>query len=225
LRRQANGLLKSCAAGTEEPTREEELAPDLPASLFLLSRICRSAIILRLASPWLAIRLNPETKHRSLDTLQWGSGFPTGARMVIRVLSTPEQKRIDIAPAFRRPFPKAQMLDFLPTAFTNGRKRPREKIPYSLEMKDGSPFCFRGPLGWPGRTLAPKSGLRTLRRSSPASRTSWSPRYTSACLSFCRQETHEQWLSGESGKEILRPFPANEMTARPISKRINKPEK
>ena len=37
-------------------------------------------------------------------------------------------------------------------------------------------------------------------------------------------ETHEQWLSGESGKEILRPFPANEMTARPISKRINKPE-
>jgi putative SOS response-associated peptidase YedK len=37
-------------------------------------------------------------------------------------------------------------------------------------------------------------------------------------------ETHEQWLSGESGEEILRPFPADEMTARPISKRINKPE-
>jgi putative SOS response-associated peptidase YedK len=37
-------------------------------------------------------------------------------------------------------------------------------------------------------------------------------------------ETHDAWLSGESGKEILRPFPANEMTARPISKRINKPE-
>ena len=38
------------------------------------------------------------------------------------------------------------------------------------------------------------------------------------------RETHDAWLSGESGKEILRPFPANEMTARPISKRINKPE-
>jgi putative SOS response-associated peptidase YedK len=37
-------------------------------------------------------------------------------------------------------------------------------------------------------------------------------------------ENHEQWLSGEVGKEILRPFPANEMTARPISKRINKTE-
>jgi len=37
-------------------------------------------------------------------------------------------------------------------------------------------------------------------------------------------ENHDAWLSGESGKEILRPFPANEMTARMISKRINKPE-
>jgi putative SOS response-associated peptidase YedK len=37
-------------------------------------------------------------------------------------------------------------------------------------------------------------------------------------------ETHDAWLSGESGKEILRPFPAKEMTARVISKRINKPE-
>ena len=37
-------------------------------------------------------------------------------------------------------------------------------------------------------------------------------------------ETHEQWLSGGSGKEILRPFPAKEMTAKPISKRINRSE-
>jgi putative SOS response-associated peptidase YedK len=37
-------------------------------------------------------------------------------------------------------------------------------------------------------------------------------------------QTHEKWLSGESGKETLRPFPAKEITARMISKRINKPE-
>jgi putative SOS response-associated peptidase YedK len=36
--------------------------------------------------------------------------------------------------------------------------------------------------------------------------------------------THEQWLSGETGKEILRPFPAQEMAVRRISQRINKPE-
>ena len=37
-------------------------------------------------------------------------------------------------------------------------------------------------------------------------------------------ENHDAWLSGESGKEILLPFPAKEMTVRLISKRINKPE-
>jgi hypothetical protein len=37
-------------------------------------------------------------------------------------------------------------------------------------------------------------------------------------------ETREQWLSGESGKEILRPFPTKRSDPRPISKRINKPK-
>jgi putative SOS response-associated peptidase YedK len=37
-------------------------------------------------------------------------------------------------------------------------------------------------------------------------------------------ENHDAWLSGESGKEILRPYPAKEMAMRPISKRVNKPE-
>ena len=37
-------------------------------------------------------------------------------------------------------------------------------------------------------------------------------------------ETHDRWLSGEAGKEVLRPFPAQEMKIRPFSTRINKPE-
>jgi putative SOS response-associated peptidase YedK len=37
-------------------------------------------------------------------------------------------------------------------------------------------------------------------------------------------EIQERWLSGDSGQEILRPFPAKEMAARRISRRINKPE-
>ena len=37
-------------------------------------------------------------------------------------------------------------------------------------------------------------------------------------------ETHDARLSGEAGKEVLRTFSAKEMTARPISRRINRPE-
>jgi putative SOS response-associated peptidase YedK len=34
---------------------------------------------------------------------------------------------------------------------------------------------------------------------------------------------HDAWLSGEAGKEILVPFPADRMKAWPISARINTP--
>ena len=37
-------------------------------------------------------------------------------------------------------------------------------------------------------------------------------------------ETHERWLTGEAGKEILIPFPGEAMKIRAVSRRVNKPE-
>jgi putative SOS response-associated peptidase YedK len=34
---------------------------------------------------------------------------------------------------------------------------------------------------------------------------------------------HEAWLAGEAGKEILTAYPPDEMTAYPISTRVNSP--
>jgi putative SOS response-associated peptidase YedK len=36
-------------------------------------------------------------------------------------------------------------------------------------------------------------------------------------------EDYDAWLSGEAGKEVLRPYPAPEMKAWPISSRVNSP--
>jgi hypothetical protein len=38
------------------------------------------------------------------------------------------------------------------------------------------------------------------------------------------EEHHDAWLSGEAGKEILVPFPADRMNAWPISARVNSPK-
>jgi putative SOS response-associated peptidase YedK len=38
------------------------------------------------------------------------------------------------------------------------------------------------------------------------------------------EEYHEAWLSGEAGKEILVPYPADRMKAWPISSRVNSPK-
>jgi len=37
-------------------------------------------------------------------------------------------------------------------------------------------------------------------------------------------EIHDRWLTGDAGKEILRPFPAEAMKTRAVSNRVNKPE-
>jgi putative SOS response-associated peptidase YedK len=38
------------------------------------------------------------------------------------------------------------------------------------------------------------------------------------------EERHDAWLSGEAGKEILVPYPAERMKAWPISSRVNSPK-
>ena len=38
------------------------------------------------------------------------------------------------------------------------------------------------------------------------------------------EEHHESWLSGDAGKEILVPYPAERMKAWPISARVNSPK-
>jgi putative SOS response-associated peptidase YedK len=38
------------------------------------------------------------------------------------------------------------------------------------------------------------------------------------------EEYYDAWLSGEAGKEILKPFLADKMTVWPISARVNSPK-
>ena len=138
-------------------TREEELAriyripipaqPDLPISYNIAP-----------SQPVLTIRLNPETEHRSLDTLQWGL-VPYWSKDGNTGFINARAERIDIAPAFRRPFQKRRCL--IPVdGFYEWKKTPEGKIPYSLEMKDGSPFVFAGLWdGW--QNSSTKEWLRT----------------------------------------------------------------
>jgi putative SOS response-associated peptidase YedK len=38
------------------------------------------------------------------------------------------------------------------------------------------------------------------------------------------EEHHDAWLSGEIGKEVLVPYPPDQMKAWPISSRVNSPK-
>jgi putative SOS response-associated peptidase YedK len=76
----------------------------------------------------------------------------------IDALKFARAEKIDTAPAFRRPFQKRRCL--IPAdGFYEWQKTPG-KVPYSIEMKDGSPFVFAGLWdGW--QSPDTKGWLRT----------------------------------------------------------------
>ena len=136
-------------------TREEELAriyripipsqPDLPISY----NIAPSQEVL-------AIRFNPETKQRSLDRLRWGlvPYWAKDEKIGFKTINA-RAETVDTAHSFRTAFKKRRCL--IPAdGFYEWKKVIGGKIPYSIEMKDGSPFVFAGLWeGWQN----PNSGM------------------------------------------------------------------
>jgi putative SOS response-associated peptidase YedK len=124
-------------------TREEELAriytipipaqPDLPISY----NIAPSHEVL-------AIRLNPETKLRSLDRLRWGlvPYWAADEKIGFKTINA-RAETVHTVHSFRNAFKKRRCL--IPAdGFYEWKKVIGGKIPYSIEMKDGSSFAFAG---------------------------------------------------------------------------------
>jgi putative SOS response-associated peptidase YedK len=202
-------------------TREEELAriyhipipaqPDLPISY----NIAPSQEVL-------AIRYNPETKQRTLDRLRWGlvPYWANDEKIGFKTINA-RAEMVDIAHSFRSAFKKRRCL--IPAdGFYEWKKVIGGKIPYSIEMKDDSPFVFAGLWeGW--QNPETQEWLRTCTIITGQPNELVAEIHTRMPV-ILPPETHDEWLSGEAGKDFLRPFPAEEMKIRAVSTRINKPE-
>jgi len=89
-------------------------------------------------------------------------------------------------------------------------------------MKDDSPFVFAGLWeGWQSPKTQERLRTCTIITGEPDELVAGIHTRMPVILAT---ETHDRWLSGEAGKEVLRPFPAEEMKIRAVSTRINKPE-
>ena len=202
-------------------TREEELAriyripiptqPDLPISY----NIAPSQEVL-------AIRYNSETKQRSLDSLRlglvpyWAKDEKIGFKTINARAET-----VDRAHSFRSAFKKRRCL--IPAdGFYEWKKVVGGKIPYSIGMKDDSPFVFAGLWeGWQNPETDEWLRTCTIITGEPNELVAEIHTRMPVILS---PETHDRCLFGEAGKEVLRPFPAKEMKISRISTRVNKPE-
>jgi putative SOS response-associated peptidase YedK len=92
----------------------------------------------------LAVRLNPETRERSLDALHWGLIPPwaNDKKIGYRTLNA-RSETVDKTPAFRQAFRKRRCL-VCADGFYEWRREADRKVPYYFRLKTGEPFAFAG---------------------------------------------------------------------------------
>jgi len=173
----------------------------------------------------LTIRFNPQTQRRSLDALQWGL-IPYWAKEPKIAYSTinARAETVDKAPSYRQAFLKRRCL--IPAdGFYEWRKTAKPRLPFAIAMKDGRPFTFAGLWeNWKD----PESGewLRT------CTIITGEPNELVAQIHprmpvILPEKHHTAWLGEtESGnlKELLVPYPADQMRLWEISPRVNSPK-
>ncbi len=164
-----------------------------------------------------------EGGKRKLEMLHWGlipswADDPAiGNRMINARAETVATK-----PSYRSAFKSRRCL-ILADGFYEWQKTSSGKQPYYIRMEDGSPFAFAGLWeSWHnGReirsctiiTTDPNELLEDIHNRMPV---------------ILHPEDYEMWLDPEfDGKEplatLLKPYPANEMEAYPVSRKVNRP--
>jgi putative SOS response-associated peptidase YedK len=169
-----------------------------------------------------AIRFNPETKRRSLDALRWGL-IPYWAKdpKIMNQMINARVETVDTAPSYRQAIKKRRCL--IPAdGFYEWKKVLGGKIPYSISMKDGASFVFAGLWeGW--KDPANDEWLHTCTIITGELNEFIREIHTRMPV-ILPEEHHDAWLSGEAGKEVLVPFPADRMRTWPVSPRVNSPK-
>lgn len=171
-----------------------------------------------------AVRLDRVTGMRQLDLLRWGlvpswADDPAIGNWMINARA----ETVDEKPAYRHPF-KARRCLIVADGFYEWMKQGGRKQPYYIRMRDGRPFAFAGLWDHWERdageldscaliTTAPNELVRPIHDRMPA---------------IVRREHYGRWLDpsvtdGAKLKELLRPYPAEEMAANPVSTFVNSP--
>jgi putative SOS response-associated peptidase YedK len=173
----------------------------------------------------LTIRCNSESRARSLDVLRWGliPYWAKDQKIAYRTINA-RAETVDKAPSFRQAFSKRRCL--IPAdGFFEWRKTAKPKLPFAIGMKDGRPFTFAGLWeNW----RDPESGewLRTctiITGEPNALVAQIHPR-----MPVILPEQHNAAWLGETEdgnlKELLVPYPADQMRMWEISPRVNSPK-
>ncbi len=150
----------------------------------------------------------------------WARDLRVGNRMINARAETASQK-----PAFRSAF-RARRCLVPADGFFEWRRRGKQRQPHYIQMRDGRPFAFAGL--WE-RWVDPETGQVvescTLLTTTPNELVETIHDRMPVIL---QPGDYDRWLDPQVNdpaqlEPLLRPFPADEMTAFPVSTRVNSP--
>ena len=176
----------------------------------------------------LTIRFNRKTQQRSLDPLRWGliPHWSQDKRIAYRTINA-RRETLDVAPSFKQAFRRRRCL--IPAdGFYEWRQiggPGGAKVPFSIGMKDDSPFVFAGLWeGWKDPSTGEWLRTCTIITGDPNELVAQVHIRMPVILPV---EHHAVWLSEIEGgdlKALLKPYPAEQMKMWPVSSRVNSPK-
>ncbi len=161
---------------------------------------------------------------RKIELLRWGlvpfwaKDPAIGNRLINARGETVAEK-----PSFRAAFKRRRCL-VLADGFYEWQKRPGRKQPMRISLQSGDPFAFAGL--WETWTQPDDQLLRTFTIITTAPNELVAPVHNRMPV-ILRQEHEDLWLDNAAHPELLldllRPYPADLMSAYPVSHRVNSP--
>lgn len=179
----------------------------------------------------LAVRYNPKTQERTLDSIQWGliPYFASDRRFAYRT-SNARADSIDTKPSYRSAFAKRRCLipaDGFYEWWTQGKGKTQTKHPYAFARRDHQPFAIAGVWeNWRDRSTGEWV------RSCALVTTDANPlvaRIHDRMPVILHSADYARWLGEEPSsstelKKLLKPYPAQEMIVWPVDRRLNRPD-
>jgi putative SOS response-associated peptidase YedK len=167
------------------------------------------------------VRRDPKSGERVLGTLLWGL-IPYWAkdRKIAWKMINARGETVKTAPAFKSAYVKRRCL--VPAdAFYEWKKAGKAKQPYAIAMGDRQPFALAG-LWENWKDKASGQWLRTFTIVTTAPNALVAPLHDRMPV-ILAPAAYERWLGDEPDPaDLIRPYPADDMIAWPVSTRVNK---
>jgi putative SOS response-associated peptidase YedK len=169
------------------------------------------------------IRHDPETGKRALGALRWGL-IPSWSkdRKIAWKCINARGETVKTSPAFRAAY-KARRCLVPADAFYEWKANGKAKQPYAIAMRDRRPFAFAGLWeNWKEPTSDQWVRTFTIVTTSPNELVA--PLHDRMPVMLASDD-YDQWLGNDPDPaELIRPYSADEMAARPVSTRVNTPK-